>query len=139
MTEPTMEEYMTKTREDYGLGIVREKFDKDAKFELKGLDVPTKEILDSKGGVPTMKADDAKKAVQEMAYYSKKWHHAASTKNKRNNTSDGLGVSQAQPNNLRREIKKVNESGYVAQVACELCDGPHSSKDCSLKEEGKTF
>ncbi|GKD44589.1 hypothetical protein Tco_1269234 [Tanacetum coccineum] len=141
-----MEEYMTKTREDYGSGIARPKFDKDAKFELKGqflkdlldntfsgskmnvtqdplmlrvfpilltgaasrwlrnepagsittweilkekfmrkycppsrtakrmeeinnfqqdpgLDVPTRQILDSKGGVPRMKADEAKKAI----------------------------------------------------------------------------
>ncbi|GKA41637.1 hypothetical protein Tco_0734297 [Tanacetum coccineum] len=36
MTEPTMEEYMTKTREDYGSGVSRPKFDKDVKFELKG-------------------------------------------------------------------------------------------------------
>ncbi|GKF27897.1 hypothetical protein Tco_0094239 [Tanacetum coccineum] len=36
MTEPTMEEYMTRTREDYGLGVARPKFDKDAKFEWKG-------------------------------------------------------------------------------------------------------
>nr|GEU44628.1 hypothetical protein [Tanacetum cinerariifolium] len=32
----------------------------------KGSEVPTRQILDSKGGVPTMKADDAKKAIQEM-------------------------------------------------------------------------
>ncbi|GJX90541.1 hypothetical protein Tco_0343867 [Tanacetum coccineum] len=31
-----MEEYMTKTLEAYGSGIAREKFDKDAKCELKG-------------------------------------------------------------------------------------------------------
>ncbi|GKD54065.1 hypothetical protein Tco_1287452 [Tanacetum coccineum] len=183
MTEPTMEEYMMKTQEDYGLGIARPKFDKDAKFELKGqflkelcdhtfsglenedanehieivleivdlftipdvtqdqlmlrvfpitltgavsrwlrnesaglintweilkeiflrkycpfsrtfiemsstllneyvgsdffykgLDVPTRHILDSKGGVPKMSAADAKKAIQEMADYSQKWH-----------------------------------------------------------------
>ncbi|GJV00278.1 hypothetical protein Tco_1329548 [Tanacetum coccineum] len=36
MTEPTMEEYMTKTQEDYGSGIARPRFDKDDKFELKG-------------------------------------------------------------------------------------------------------
>ncbi|GJX36421.1 hypothetical protein Tco_0247978 [Tanacetum coccineum] len=36
MTEQTMEEYMTKTREDYGSGVARPKFDKDAKFDLKG-------------------------------------------------------------------------------------------------------
>ncbi|GJZ69855.1 hypothetical protein Tco_0633405 [Tanacetum coccineum] len=34
--EPTMEEYMTKTREDYGLGIARPKIDEKGKFELKG-------------------------------------------------------------------------------------------------------
>ncbi|GKA38879.1 hypothetical protein Tco_0731430, partial [Tanacetum coccineum] len=60
----------------------------------KGLDVPTRQILDSKG---------------------------------------------AQLNNLGREIKKVNERVYAAQVGCELCNGPHYSKDCPLKEEGKTL
>nr|GEZ90425.1 hypothetical protein [Tanacetum cinerariifolium]GFB78344.1 hypothetical protein [Tanacetum cinerariifolium] len=34
--EPTMEEYMTKTREDYRSGIVRPKNDEKARFELKG-------------------------------------------------------------------------------------------------------
>ncbi|GKA65012.1 hypothetical protein Tco_0764719 [Tanacetum coccineum] len=36
MGEPTMEEYMTKTREDYGSGIARPNFDEKAHFELKG-------------------------------------------------------------------------------------------------------
>ncbi|GJS18691.1 hypothetical protein Tco_0413163 [Tanacetum coccineum] len=36
MREPTMEEYITKTREDYGSGIVRPKIDEKAQFELKG-------------------------------------------------------------------------------------------------------
>ncbi|GJS05666.1 hypothetical protein Tco_0322174 [Tanacetum coccineum] len=43
----------------------------------------TKEkIHDSKGGVPTMKADDAKKPIQEMANNSQKWHNGTSTRNK---------------------------------------------------------
>ncbi|GJY21696.1 probable inactive receptor kinase [Tanacetum coccineum] len=46
---------------------------------------------------------------------------------------------QAQLNNLRREIKKVNEKVYAAQVGCEQCKGPHYTKDCPLKEEGKTL
>ncbi|GJW64270.1 hypothetical protein Tco_0116154 [Tanacetum coccineum] len=45
----------------------------------------------------------------------------------------------AQLNNLGREIKKVNEKVYVAQVGCELCKGPHYTKDCPLKKEGKTL
>ncbi|GJZ76197.1 pyruvate dehydrogenase (acetyl-transferring) kinase, mitochondrial [Tanacetum coccineum] len=46
---------------------------------------------------------------------------------------------QAQLNNLGREIKKVNEKVYDAQVGCEQCKGPHYTKDCPLKEEGKTL
>ncbi|GKC59889.1 hypothetical protein Tco_1087487, partial [Tanacetum coccineum] len=55
------------------------------------------------------------------------------------NTFDGLAAIQAQLNNLGREIKKVNERVYVAQVGYELCSGPHYSKDYPLKEEGKTL
>nr|GEX17866.1 hypothetical protein [Tanacetum cinerariifolium] len=141
--EPTMKEYMMRTREDYGSSVARLKFDKDAKFELKGqflkdlhehtfsglknedtnehiervleivylfttpnvtpyqlmlcvfpitligtasrwlrnenassittwkyflfykgLDVPTRQIFDSKGDVPKMSVADAKKAIE---------------------------------------------------------------------------
>ncbi|GKA73050.1 hypothetical protein Tco_0779266 [Tanacetum coccineum] len=40
-----------------------------------GLYVPTRHILDSKGAIPTKTATDAKKAIQEMAKYSQKWHN----------------------------------------------------------------
>ncbi|GJW65165.1 hypothetical protein Tco_0117049 [Tanacetum coccineum] len=103
------------------------------------LDVPTRHILDSKGVVPKMSASDAKKAIQEMAYHSKKWHDGTSTRSKSSNTSDGLAAIQAQLNNLGREIKKVNERVYATQVGCELCNGQHDTKDCPLKEEGKTL
>ncbi|GJW84244.1 putative reverse transcriptase domain-containing protein [Tanacetum coccineum] len=46
---------------------------------------------------------------------------------------------QAQLNNIGREIKKVNEKVYAAQVGCKQCKGPHYTKDCPLKEEGKTL
>ncbi|GJZ29068.1 hypothetical protein Tco_0573715 [Tanacetum coccineum] len=35
-----------------------------------GLDVPTRQILDSKGVIPSKTATDAKIAIQEMAEYS---------------------------------------------------------------------
>ncbi|GJR08887.1 hypothetical protein Tco_0791539 [Tanacetum coccineum] len=182
MGEPTMEEYMMKTREDYGSGIARPKFDDKAHFELKGpflkelcdktfsgsdneaanehikklqidgsasknyyedvlkgLDVPTKQILDSMGAIPSMKAVDAKKAVQDMVDHSQKWHNGTSTMARITNTSDGLAAIQAQLNNLGREIKKVNERVYAPQVGCESCGGPRYTKDCPLKEEAKTL
>ncbi|GKF27498.1 hypothetical protein Tco_0083392, partial [Tanacetum coccineum] len=73
-----------------------------------------------------------------MAEYSQKWHNRTS-RGRSTETSDGLAAIQAQLNNLGREIKKVNENVYAAQVGCEQCKGPHYTKDCSQKEEGKTL
>ncbi|GJV38293.1 hypothetical protein Tco_1410770 [Tanacetum coccineum] len=104
-----------------------------------GLDVPTRQILDSKGAIPTKTAADAKIAIQEMAEYSQKWHNGTSSKARSTKTSDRLAAIQAQLNNLGREIKKVNEKVYAVQVRCELYKGPHYIKDYALKEEGKTL
>nr|GEU97847.1 hypothetical protein [Tanacetum cinerariifolium] len=73
-----------------------------------------------------------------MVEYSQKWHNGTS-RIRSTKTSDGLVGFKAQLNNLGREIKKVNEKVYAAQVGCEQCKGPHYTKDCSLKEEGKTL
>ncbi|GKB07146.1 hypothetical protein Tco_0835379 [Tanacetum coccineum] len=105
----------------------------------KGIDVPTRQILDSKGVVPRMSVADAKKAIQELANHSQIWNDGTYTRNKSSNTSDELATIQAQLNNLGMEIKKVNERVYIAQVGCELCKEPHYTKECSLKEEGKTL
>ncbi|GKD38473.1 hypothetical protein Tco_1258680, partial [Tanacetum coccineum] len=74
-----------------------------------------------------------------MAEFSQKWHNGTSSKSRSTKTSDGLAAIQAQLNNLGREIKKVNKKVYVAQVGCQLCKGPHYTKDCLQKEEGKTI
>ncbi|GKC63694.1 reverse transcriptase domain-containing protein [Tanacetum coccineum] len=96
-----------------------------------GLDVPTRQILDSRGVVSTKTAADAKTAIQEMAEYSQKWHNGTS-RGRSTETSDGLAAIQVQLNNLGREIKKLN-------VSSEQCKGPHYTKDCPQKEEGKTL
>ncbi|GJY77758.1 hypothetical protein Tco_0483559 [Tanacetum coccineum] len=74
-----------------------------------------------------------------MVDHSQKWHNGTSTRTRSTDTFDGLAAIQAQLNSLGREIKKVNERVYAAQVGCESCGGPHYTKDCPLKEEGKTF
>ncbi|GJS97476.1 hypothetical protein Tco_0804444 [Tanacetum coccineum] len=103
------------------------------------LDVPTRQILDSKGAIPTKTGVDAKVAIQEMAEYSQKCHNRTSSKTRSTKTSDGLAAIQAQLNSLGREIKKVNENVHTDLVGCELCKGPHYTKDCPIKEEGKTL
>ncbi|GJU09060.1 hypothetical protein Tco_1125490 [Tanacetum coccineum] len=70
-----------------------------------GLDVPSQQILDSKGDIPSKTAADVK---------------SRSTK-----TSDGLAAIQAQLNNLGREIKKVNEKMYAAQFDAPYELGGH--------------
>ncbi|GKA32107.1 putative reverse transcriptase domain-containing protein [Tanacetum coccineum] len=99
---------------------------------------PDETLLSSIGAVPTKTTEDAKKAIQEMAEYSQKWHNGTS-RGRSTETFNGLAAIQAQLNNLGREIKKVNEKVYAAQVGCEQCKGPHYTKDCPLKEEGKNL
>nr|GEV14594.1 hypothetical protein [Tanacetum cinerariifolium] len=80
---------------------------------------------------------EMQEAIQEMAEYSQKWHNGTS-KGISTETFDGLATIQVQLNNLGREIKKVNEKVYAAQVGCEQCKGPHYIKDFQLKKERKT-
>ncbi|GKF26612.1 hypothetical protein Tco_0082506, partial [Tanacetum coccineum] len=61
--------------------------------------------------------------------------HNGTSRTRSTKTSNGLAAIQAQLNNLGREIKKVNEKVYAAQVGCEKYKEPHYSKDCPLKEE----
>nr|GEW90249.1 hypothetical protein [Tanacetum cinerariifolium] len=61
----------------------------------KGLDVPTRRILDSKGAIPSMKAGDVKKVIQEMADHSKKWHNRTSIRCKSTKNSIRLAAIQA--------------------------------------------
>ncbi|GJR45882.1 hypothetical protein Tco_1313985 [Tanacetum coccineum] len=79
-----------------------------------GLDVPTRQILDSKGAIPSKTGADAKIAIREMAEYSQKWHNGTSSRTRSIETSDALAAIQAQLSNLGREIKKVNEKVYAA-------------------------
>ncbi|GJV79508.1 hypothetical protein Tco_1515378 [Tanacetum coccineum] len=165
----TMEQYMSKTQADYGLGVARPKIEVKDNFELKGqflkelrtntfsgsdhedanehiekvleivdlfhiLNITIDQVMlrafpmsltraairwlrnEPTGAIPSKTAADAKVAIQEMAKYTQKWHNGTS-----------------------REIKKVNEKVYAAQVGCEQCKGPHYTKDFPFKEEGKTL
>ncbi|GKF54732.1 hypothetical protein Tco_0165072, partial [Tanacetum coccineum] len=56
----------------------------------KGLVVPTRQIIDSKGAIPTMKVADAKKDIQDIADHSQKWHNGTFTRTISIDTSDGL-------------------------------------------------
>ncbi|GKD08345.1 hypothetical protein Tco_1188030 [Tanacetum coccineum] len=158
----TMEQYMSKTRADYGSGVARPKVEENDSFELKGQFLKELHSNTFSGSIhedanehiekvleivdlfhiPNITIDqtvaDAKVAIQEMAEYSQKWNNGTS-RTRSTETSDGLAAIQAQLNNLGRKIKKLNEKVYAAQVGCEQCKGFHYTKDCPLKKEGKTL
>nr|GEU38662.1 hypothetical protein [Tanacetum cinerariifolium] len=107
----------------------------------KGVDVPTRHIVESKGTIPFMKAADAKKAIQEMADDSQKWQNETSTRCRSTKTFDGLVAIQAQLNNLRREIKKVNEKVAPAPGFYERNNGNPSYQERrqTIKESLRKF
>ncbi|GJU14414.1 hypothetical protein Tco_1142380 [Tanacetum coccineum] len=86
MTE-TMEQYMSKTRGDYG----------NASCFIIGLMF---QLDKSWTQIPSKTVADAKIAIQEMAEYSQKWHNGTSSRTRSTETSDGLAAIQAQLNNL---------------------------------------
>ncbi|GJR55970.1 reverse transcriptase domain-containing protein [Tanacetum coccineum] len=186
----TMEQYMSKTRTDYGSGVARPKIDNKDQFELKGQFL--KELRENTfSGSDNEDANEHIEKVLEIVNLfhvpnttvdqlmlrvfpisltgaATRWlrneptdpdetlyqawerfkellmkcpqHYLTEMQEIRNTeTADGLAAIQAQLNNLGREIKKVNEKVYAAQVGCEQCKGPHYTKDCPQKEEGKTL
>ncbi|GJY98140.1 retrotransposon protein, putative, ty3-gypsy subclass [Tanacetum coccineum] len=60
-----------------------------------GIDVPTRQILDSKGVIPSKTVVDSKISIQEMAEYSQKWHNGTSSRTGSTKTFDGLATIQA--------------------------------------------
>ncbi|GJZ19605.1 hypothetical protein Tco_0556195 [Tanacetum coccineum] len=76
-----------------------------------GLDVPTRQILDSKGAIPSKTAVDAKTAIQEMAGYSQKWHNGTSsrTRNEQVLQERGFGsLPSSTEINPRDQVKSIS-------------------------------
>ncbi|GJR56572.1 hypothetical protein Tco_1407093 [Tanacetum coccineum] len=182
----TMEQYMSKTRADYGSRISRPKIDDKDSFELKGqflkelrdntfggldhkdanehidkafeivdlfhipnitqdqevilfyneLDVPTRQILDSKGVIPSKTAADAKVAIQKMVEYSQKWHNGTSN-TRSTKTSDGLAAIQAQLNNLGRETK--SKSAKRHEENSNMIKEIRASTDVAVRNQGASI
>ncbi|GJZ59838.1 uncharacterized mitochondrial protein-like protein [Tanacetum coccineum] len=179
----TMEQYMSKTRADYGSGVARPKIEDKDNFELKcqflkELRTNTFSVMlrafpmSLNGAASCWLRNKPSGSITTWEYLkikflSKYCPHARTAKkieeinNFQQDPEESLfqdwvrfnellmksstlfnrdaGAIQAQLNNLGREIMKVNEKVYDAQVGCEQCKGPYYTKDCPLKEEGKTL
>ncbi|GJX72500.1 hypothetical protein Tco_0309671 [Tanacetum coccineum] len=162
----TMEQYLSKTRADYGSGVARPKIEDKDNFKLKGkflkdLRTNTFNGLDHEDAnehnekvfeivdlfyIPNITIDQVMLRAFPMSLTgaASRWLRneptgSITTWSRSTKTFDRLAAIQAQLNNLGREIKKVNEKVYATQVGCAQCKGPHYTKYCPLKKEGKTL
>ncbi|GKE07272.1 gag-pol polyprotein [Tanacetum coccineum] len=77
----------------------------------KGFEVPTRQILDSKGAIPTMTAANARVAIQETAEHCQKCHNGTYTRTRRASVSVmpfstyiNLGLGKLAPTKLIVEL-----------------------------------
>nr|GEV19709.1 hypothetical protein [Tanacetum cinerariifolium] len=118
----TMEEYMFKTRGDYGSGVTMPKINDKDHFELKGQFF--KELRDST--FSGSDHEDTNKHIEKVFEIVDLFHIP-------NITQDQIMLSAF----FMSPTRAVNEKVYAAQVRCELCKGTHHTKGCPLKEEVK--
>lgn len=71
-----------------------------------------------------------------MVYHSQKWHEGGSSRSIAGN-SDGITLITNKLEGLGREMKKLKESVHAIQIGCEICEGPHLTKDFPLKEDDR--
>ncbi|GJW07091.1 hypothetical protein Tco_1569514 [Tanacetum coccineum] len=106
--EETMEQYMSKTRTDYGSGVARPKIDNKDQFELKGQNVLRS--CEESSAWFQLRSEDAKKAIQEMVAYSQKWNNGTS-RGRSTETSDRIW-STIQAQNEQSRIERAIETVY---------------------------
>ncbi|GJY43645.1 hypothetical protein Tco_0431858 [Tanacetum coccineum] len=152
-----MEQYMIKTRADYGSGVARPKIKDKDNFELKGRFL--KELRTNT--FSSLDHEDTNEHIEKLFEIVYLFHipnitidqvmlrefPISLTRAEVVLFYNGLDVPTRQildsrgaiPSKTAADVKKVNEKVYAAQVGCEQCKGPHYTKDFPLKEEGKTL
>ncbi|GJR37593.1 reverse transcriptase domain-containing protein [Tanacetum coccineum] len=130
----TIEQYMSKTRTDYGSGVARPKIDNKDQL-LKGQFL--KELRENRGnfvlqwcfGYSNTTNFDSRRCVptktlKMLKRPSRKWHNTLQKRILEHSRGRKellrllmMAAIQAQLNNLGREIKKVNEKVYAASYA----------------------
>ncbi|GKE09337.1 retrovirus-related pol polyprotein from transposon TNT 1-94 [Tanacetum coccineum] len=118
------------------------------------LNVPTRQILDSKGVIPTKTVAEAKVAIQEMDEYSHKWHNgtyrtrstktsdrqyraAASGFYQRNNANPSY---QEQRQSMEESLRKfMNESTKRHEENSNLIKEIWASTDAAIRNQGASI
>ena len=102
----------------------------------KGMNIATKQILDSRGPIPGETPVRAIDSIQDLASHSLKWHDEGNHGHTEENI-EGMNALTNKFGNLGREIKKIKENIHSLQINREACKGVHRTQKCPLKEEVK--
>ncbi|GKB07055.1 mitochondrial proton/calcium exchanger protein-like protein isoform X1 [Tanacetum coccineum] len=114
-----------------------------------GLDVPTRQILDSRGAIPSKTAADAKVAIQEMVEYSQGWHNGTSRTRRGGYRETTLGFYQrnnASPSYQERRksmeetlSKFMGESAKRHEENSNLIKEIRASTDAAIRNQGASI
>ncbi|GJY91695.1 mitochondrial proton/calcium exchanger protein-like protein isoform X1 [Tanacetum coccineum] len=114
-----------------------------------GLDVPTRQILDSRGAIPSKTAADAKVAIQEMVEYSQEWHNGTSRTRRGGYRETTLGFYQrnnASPSYQERRksmeetlSKFMGESAKRHEENSNLIKEIRVSTDAGIRNQGASI
>ncbi|GKE17067.1 hypothetical protein Tco_1424644 [Tanacetum coccineum] len=120
----TMEQYMSQTRSDYGSGVVRPKIKDKDNIELKGQFLKELQTNTFSGSDHA----DANEHIGKVLEIVDLFHIPNITINQ--------VMLRAFPMYLTRAASRWRRN---KPIGCEQCKGPYYTKDCPLKEEGKTL
>ncbi|GJZ33197.1 hypothetical protein Tco_0578633 [Tanacetum coccineum] len=126
----TIEQYMTKTQDDYGSRIARTKFDDKVKFELKGQFL--KELR--KNTFSGSDNEDANEHIERVLEIADLFTVPGVTQDQLMLRNFPISLTRA-ARKLRRLMKKFMRLKWDVNCA----KGPHYTKGCPSKEEGKTL
>ncbi|GKD43960.1 hypothetical protein Tco_1268605, partial [Tanacetum coccineum] len=79
----------------------------------------------------------AAKQLQDIHNFKQEGDESLYQAWERSSRKDGLAALVNKLDNLGRDMKKLKESVHAIQVGCQIYEGPHLDKDCSLNEEVK--
>ncbi|GJZ52478.1 hypothetical protein Tco_0606993 [Tanacetum coccineum] len=96
------------------------------------LEIPTRQMLGSRGPIPRMTATKALIAIQEMADHSQKWHDKGSIRSLGGSRSDKISVIINKLNDIGYDMRKLKESVHAIQIG-ESIDRNLKRHDSAIK------
>nr|GEU57639.1 hypothetical protein [Tanacetum cinerariifolium] len=81
----------------------------------KGLEILTRQMLDSRGLILGLTTTWALVSIQEMTYNYQKWHDRASIRGVGGSSSEGMAITTTKLDDLGRDIRRLKESVHAVQ------------------------